>query len=416
MHPPLRRSLALAAFSLTAAPALAGGPVPNGAAFSLSTCAQCPSSRPRLAALANGGFLALWQMTNGGALPGVWRRFFNFKGNPTGGPVQVVQTPLPSQYDGDVAVNAAGSMVAVWSTLANRTTDVWAQRFNSRGQPLGAAIQVSDNTVDGPTPPDDVLPSVAVAKDGSFTVAWIRDVPPLEPQAVWARRFGPTGTALGPELQVSSGLVAAVRPSLCTDSLGRTVAAWTNVDTSDPFEQSSFGVSRRHILPTGGFLPPTAEAVAVPPLARLSTYPALNCGATGGTFAMVWQSDQPPAAGRTDILLQRFTQLGRAIGVPRLVNLVTDQDQVYPAITQDSAGSLVIVWYNGKSGAESVSGRRFTRTGAPLDATEFVVATQATDGAALFPPAVAAAGPGGAFTVLWTNAGGAAGRRFKISP
>jgi len=407
-------ALALLLATALAVPALAGGPTPNGNPFQLGTCSTCTDRLPRVAGLPGGAFLAAWQATATGHLPGAWRRFFLASGAPGTGAVQLGPTPRPAQYDVAVASNAAGKFVVVWSTLVNRSADVWAQRFTSTGAPAAAPVRVSDNTTTAAYPPDDVLPSVTVAKDGSFTVAWIRAIPPDQPQQVWARRFSAVGAPLGPQVQISTGRVNSNRPSLCTDSLGRAVVAWTSVDDPGPFEPSHFGVSRRHFGATGLF-PATAEGSVAAPLSATSTLPAVACAPSGGTYAVVWQSDQAPAVAQSDIVLQRFNQVDKASGARLRVNTVTSGFQRVPSIAITSTGAFVVVWENDNLGAETIAGRRYGLTGAALDAAEFVVASRIPNTLAPASPDVAAAGPGGAFVVVWDGPQGVTGRRFKIT-
>ncbi|MEJ7638477.1 MAG: hypothetical protein WKF75_11015 [Singulisphaera sp.] len=99
----------------------------------------------------------------------------------------------------NVAVDSQGNYVIVW-TSGNQDYSgdgVYARRFNAAGSPLGAEFRVNVYTANEQTDP-----TVAMAHDGSFLVAWASQPGRLR-WGVYARRYDAAGPA-GGEFRVST--------------------------------------------------------------------------------------------------------------------------------------------------------------------------------------------------------------------
>ncbi|MEO8504867.1 MAG: hypothetical protein ABI609_13300 [Acidobacteriota bacterium] len=411
---PLRTTAALAALLATSAlPAFASGPVPVGPAFRLTPCQTCRQHGPAVAGAPSGTFLVAFDMKNTTTGPVVQQRFFKTSGLPAAPPA-IAQAPGgPPQYDAAVGSNALGAFVVAWSAVNGSTSnsDILAHRFDATGKALGTDIQVS---VDGPgLRALDTMPVVALSSDGGFTVAWLRLIPPGQavPAAgtqVWARRFTAAGLALGPAIQLSSGLVEGKRPGLCVDTLKRAVVTWTTVDAVHIFEPNLNGVALRRVNINGGAL---GAVVAVARPTSNTAQSAISCG-PAGTFVVAWETNQAPAASGDDILVQRFATTGKKNGPAVVVNTETVQDQRFPAITTDAGGNFVVVWKDLNVDHYGIYGQRFSaaaaKVGAEFNATNKLYSEER--------PSVAAAGAANAFVVAWEDVTGVLGRRFKVVP
>jgi hypothetical protein len=183
---------------------------------------------------------------------------------------------------------------------------------------------------------------------------------------------------------------------------------WASADGFPLFEPNHKGVSLRQLTPAGAPMG-TAETVVAAPLAG-SAQPAVSCG-SGGTFVVVWHSDQPPAAEQADILGQRFSRLGRQVGPAFRVNTTVTSVQRNPSIAHDPKGNFVVVWQSYLGGVKTgIHGRRFGSTGNALS-QEFEVTSTTTT--ILTNPKVAMIGAAGNFVVVWQNGPRSiAGQRF----
>jgi hypothetical protein len=356
-----------------------------------------------VAGATSGAFLVVWK--GGGATDpnGVSGRFFTSTGTPRSPNFLANKDVTPDQYDPAVAHDKQGNFIVVWSQVANGNSEIMARRYQASGTPLGPAFRVNQDPLGTPTIPSDFNPAVAATNGGGYIVAWMNLLPastgyPGTSPQVLARRISSTGVPVGTQVKISTGLVNGDRPDVCVDTLGRPVVVWTSADGFPLFEPNHKGVSLRQLTPAGVPMG-AAETVVASPLAS-SVKPAVSCG-NGATFVVVWHSDQPPAAERTDILGQRYSRLGRKVGPAFRINTTVTSEQLTPSIAHDSKGSFVVVWQSYLAGTKTgIYGRRFGASGNALS-PEFEVMSATTT--ILRNPDVATIGNTGNFVVVWQS-------------
>ena len=401
-------ALALGAAAAWAAPTAQGVP------FRISSCTNCIEESPSVAGAPSGAFTVVWEGTTPADPKGVSSRFFSATGTGLTANLRASATAA-DQYDAAVARDTAGNFIVVWSEVANGNSEIMARRYKANGTALGAIFKVSQDVAGTPTIPSDFNPAVAATKDGGFIVVWMNLLPsggsfPGTTPQVLARKISSAGVPAGTQVKISTGLVNGDRPDVCVDTQGQPVAVWTSVDGFPLFESNHKGVSLRRLTPAGA-PSGTAETVVAAPTSD-SVKPAVSCG-NGGTFVVVWHSNQAPAVDRYDILGLRFSRLARPVGKPFVINTATAQDQRNPSVAFDPKGNFVVVWQSYVSAQKAgVYGRRFAATGGALT-PEFEVTSGANGPTAPANPDVAAIGPNGNFVVVW-QAGfqGIFGRRF----
>ncbi|HEV2844919.1 MAG TPA: hypothetical protein VG477_08745, partial [Thermoanaerobaculia bacterium] len=192
------------------------------------------------------------------------------------------------------------------------------------------------------------------------------------------------------------------------DTSGQTIAVWTNVDQIVPFQSNRKGVSLRRLSATGAPLGP--EQVVVVPQAT-SVQPAVSCG-NGSTFVVVWHTDLPPAADRTDILAQRYSSLGRQVGQPFRINSNITGYQRNPSIAHDAKGNFVVAWQADLGTREGIYGRRFNTSGTATG-LEFEVVVDNDNATEPAYPRVDHIGTASNFVIVWQDGSRAImGRRY----
>src|SRR5260370_1394738 len=154
---------------------------------------------------------------------------------------------------------------------------VYAQRYDANGNQLGGEFQVNTWTQD-----DQMAPSVAVAPDGSFVIAWQSHNQDGNGWGVYAQRYDSYGNAVGGEFRV-------------------------NTTTQDD---------------------QMAPSVAM---------------AADGTFVISWQSHNQDGNG-WGVYAQRYSSSGVAQGGEFLVNTTTVNDQMAPSVGMAADGSFMIAW------------------------------------------------------------------------
>lgn len=128
------------------------------------------------------------------------RRFL--AGNvPLGAPTIVNTTTSGSQMNPDIAVRPDGSFVVVWQSEGQDGSGwgVYGRLYDVDATPIGGEIQVAQTTSGS-----QIAPHVAIGGTGvGFVVSWTDSGANSGNGAIYAREFGPTGTATTNELQIA---------------------------------------------------------------------------------------------------------------------------------------------------------------------------------------------------------------------
>ncbi|MBL0408477.1 hypothetical protein JKG68_31945 [Microvirga aerilata] len=104
-----------------------------GDSFSIATGGS-GHMKPKLAALKNGGFVAVWQANDGSGL-GIKMQMLDGSGKPVGA-IRSVNTAITNEQSApDVAVLIDGSIVVTWDSANSTTWDVRKRMFNPDGSP-----------------------------------------------------------------------------------------------------------------------------------------------------------------------------------------------------------------------------------------------------------------------------------------
>ncbi|HXU29855.1 MAG TPA: hypothetical protein VN851_04685 [Thermoanaerobaculia bacterium] len=391
---------------LTGSAVFAAAPQKAGPPFSLSACSDCQQREPKVAVAPAGDFVVAWSGEGNAGLDGVPGRSFKANGTALGSDFAFIGEDSSRAKDVDLAASRT-DVVAAWV----ENDRIYAQRLGFAGERIGEAVQVSQDDPSGLSTSRHLKPAVARAADGSFVVAWVRYVLGTgsgNPE-VLVRRFDAQGLPKTGQVKINSGFVNDSRPDVCIDTANRTITVWTNVDTFEPFLSTKKGVSARRLGPN--LAPLEGERVIAPPRARESTV-AVSCG-KGATFAIVWETDQSPATDRGDLLVRRFSRLGRPLGTS-IVNQAREGVQRHPAITHEPSGGYTVAWTSdGDGNADADAGivaRRFSAAGAPLS-DDFLVAAGADRHLGL--PGIAYAADGSSVFVWQNGLAGVFGQRYS---
>jgi hypothetical protein len=236
--------------------------------------------RPAIAAGPGDEFVVAWVDFNS---KGVRARQFASDGSPVGDQFDVVTSLTfdPDIQDVDVAIGSSGQFVIVWEANDDDTNDdqfngVFAQRFDSSGNPIGGAFQ--SNTF---TPDNQSGPGVVILPSSDFVVTWQSYNP--DDSDVKAQRFNSGAMKLGAEFQVnvSTCFLECDRPSIVADQQGNFVIVWHN----DYFGDERILGRRFNSLGS----PLGTEFQVASYTYSLKDAPAI-AGQPDGTFVVVWDS------------------------------------------------------------------------------------------------------------------------------
>lgn len=136
------------------------------------------------------------------------------------------------QHSPSVSVSSMGWYVVTWYDNRSGNDDIFIQRLDSLGSPLGINIKVNSDSQGK----RQAFPDVAIDSAGQFAVAWIdwrNGSYPLNPD-IFMRRFDSIMTPLASEIQVNAeaSLSTLRKPALAADRVGNMIVAWSDSTSS----------------------------------------------------------------------------------------------------------------------------------------------------------------------------------------
>ncbi|QDS96627.1 hypothetical protein FF011L_54390 [Roseimaritima multifibrata] len=232
-----------------------------------------------------------------------------------------------------VAIDDVGNFVVVG--VDNDTDQIFAQRYDSAGNTIGAALTL--NTLS----PEQVAPTVAMNGQGDFVVSW--EAKTAGDSTIYFQRFNAAGTAVdAARVQVSLG-TNQHGPSVGIDQNQNVIVSW-NEDGGMYYTTYRGGILSNKIL-----LSSTNEA------GRSSL--AMS---EIGEAVIAW--DESPAQmlpNKSQVRYQRINAAGERIGNVEFAAANLTIDHHSPDVALDESGDFVIAW----DGDDGITLRRFGANG-----------------------------------------------------
>jgi|GEM_PF-1914779 len=200
---------------------------PQGGSFQLDEGTGAQVGAPKVASSASGRFMAAWRQSAGKQGEGVYGRFFNPGGQPTGGATRVDAGGATSVSLPSVAASAAGSFQVVWHQRAPDKSQqggdgIFGRLFDPSGVPQGDPVPIDTEPTGDP-----MNPVVATDAGGNSVVVWMQDVGVGEGFDIWARRVGSGGLPMGAQVKVNATSAGnQVKPSVAMNAAGDFAVAW----------------------------------------------------------------------------------------------------------------------------------------------------------------------------------------------
>jgi acetyltransferase-like isoleucine patch superfamily enzyme len=221
---------------------------------------------------------------------------FDANGAPVG---DVIDTETMLASTPALAMHSSGEFVVVWSSLGTGSIrDIFGRRFGANGESLGARFRV--NTF---TPNEQVAPTVSMAADGSFVVAWQSTGFPGPAQdgslsGVFAQRFDREAQPIGVEFQVSLRTEGDQQdPDVAVSPDGSFTVVWSpNDDGYDDIAMQRFDRDGGRV---GGELQLNTG---------LASYGSSVGASASGTMVVAWRGRNDD--NTTDIVARRFRVAG----------------------------------------------------------------------------------------------------------
>jgi len=242
------------------------------------------------------------------------------------GPAFPVNADTTDRHGGAIARDAEGRFIIVW--MENQ--QIWGQRWNADGTPIGGNFQVNTSTST-----DLSVPLVASDPSGNFVVTWSTTAHAI------ARRFDSNGAALAEDFEVAEYTTGSQAATGIAMSAAGFVVTWTGVgaDGPGPFGRlfdasgapmtSDFRLNTTTLATSDGFEPAVA----------------MNAD---GAFVVAWDDYVP--LGNALIRARRFESDGESLGDDFVIRDDTTVNASLPRVASDSAGNFLIVWQETPSG------------------------------------------------------------------
>jgi len=311
--------------------------VPQGAEFFVNTTTLDDQTLPDVAMDAAGNFVVVW--TSIGQIgPGaeVYARRFNAAGAPLSGEFRVNTYTTSSQGSASIAMDTDGDFIVAWDSYGQEVGavgfGVYAQRYNSAGVPQGAEMHINTFTTSYQRTPD-----VATDAVGNFVVTWESFDQDGSSIGVYARRYNAAGIALSGEFRIN--VVTAntqSEPSIASDDAGNFVIAWVSRDQ----DGSSDGIFARRFTAAGD---PLSGDVKVNTYTTAAQRGAVIDADADGDYVVTWHS-QVQDGSEYGVYAQQYNASGVPQGGEIRVNAFTTGSQAGPAVAVDSTGDAVIAW------------------------------------------------------------------------
>ena len=200
-------------------------------------------------------------------------------------------------------------------------------------------------------------PAVAVNADGDFVVAWTSKGGTGQADRVMARRFGPSGTPVGPEVAVNTNAYASqLHPAVTATHGGEFVVVWSGGNAA---AGDGWGIFGRVINAYGNAVGP--EFLVNQHTPGMQAEPAVSADAEGNV-TVAWSGDCGPW-DYDGVCARRLTPHGLPLTPQIEVNTWIAGVQSRPAVTSSRDGEFLVLWQGSPS--DRVWGRMFTAEGVP---------------------------------------------------
>lgn len=330
------------------------------------TFAQSPQA---VATDANGNFIVVWSSNKqDGNGQGVYARRYDSFGNPLGGEFRVNSTTNNDQEFSTVAMDATGDFVITWSSN-NQDGNGWgvyAQRYDSTGNPLGGEFRVNTTTQD-----NQEFSTVAMDAAGDFVITWSSRNQDGNGWSIYARRYDSAGNPLGGEFQVNSTTEDNQEFStVALDAAGNFVITWSSRNQ----DGNGWGIYAQRYdsagVAQGGEFQINSYTRDDQKFSRVAYLP-------DGGFLITWSSNNQDG-NSWGIYAQRYDASGTAQGNEFRVNTTTAGPQQNSAIAVSANGEAIVVWSGqGATDNTGIDGQRFVIPSIVVTPTSGLITTEA---------------------------------------
>jgi hypothetical protein len=328
------------------------------------------------------------------------------------------------QYEAWCAMDSAGNFIVAWIDYRNGNSDVYAQRFDQDGNPIGSNFRINQETG-----PRDYWDTRISMDENKFVVTWQSYV--AGTSNTYKRSFQNDGNPLSSEIRINEivGTGAQRNPAIDINAGGSVIATWQDYRTDMAIyfqrlnvqgdtlggnirvavghnpdvavsEDSSFAISYdnsgniyfQKFSPNGDSLGP---AITISDTSLNSRTRVSIDVDSENNHIVTWEDRR---SGEYDIYAQLIDSAGDTVGGNFLVSDdVGGHYQNQPSIAISPSGAFLVTWEDERNGNSDIFGQVYGSDGNPID-SNFRIDSGGTDDQ--YAPDAASL-PDGNFVVTW---------------
>lgn len=335
----------------------------------------------------SGSFVVAWDDDRGGNQD-IYAQRYDSLGGPQGPNFRVDDDTLREwQQDPSVAMDSSGGFIIAWKDHRNAGSDIYLQRYDRSGAPLGSNLKVNDDV--GSTIQE--YPSLAMGLSGNFAVVW-EDNRDAQPD-VYAQTYDSLGIPQSSNFKINddAGTSEQGDPFVAMDSKGDFAVVWHDERSGyrDMYSQryDQFGA------PQGSNFRVNDDEGSV-----FQEFSSAAMDANGNSV-VVWIDWRNVYS---DIYGQRLDPFGIPQGPNFMVNDDADSGYQYMlSVAMDPWGNFVIAWMDYRNGYDGdIYAQRYNPSGI-AEGPNFIV-NDDVDSIDQYCPSAAIDGTGN-FVVAWMD-------------
>ena len=347
---------------------------------------------PEVAVMPDGSLIVAWHEFRDGDAD-VWLQRLDAAGNPVG-PNERMNDDVTMGWQGDPAVAAGPGNVsmATWEDRRDiGNSDLFCQTFDSSGNRRGGNFRVSDSAADG----DQDMSGVHIGPAGVALAAWDDRRFGLTGD-IFAQFLNPDGSRRDSNFRVNDdgiGQANQYEPAVSGDDSGRFVVAWMDGRGNNAYDWNIFC---QRFGPAGNRLGANIQVTSDD---SIQWSPSLACG-RGGEFVICW--DDRRRGAQYDVYAQRYDASGSPAGANFRVNDDGgSSDQYGGSVAKNDYGEFAVAWSDQRNGPEDLYARLYHSDGTPFGVS-FRVNDDAGTSVQVAPDI--AAMPDGGYVLVWLDA------------
>jgi len=317
-------------------------------------------SYPAIAMDNAGNFVVVWVDERNGGMD-IYGQRFDHWGNPLGENFIVNDTQVTGKYIGynlAVAMDADGDFVVVWQDNRNRGSDIYAQRYDSAGTPIESNFKVNDDLGR-----DQFGPTVAMNTSGEFIVAWSDNRE--GPYSLYGQRYSSSGEKIGNNFKIApiqtGRKFGTTIPAVAINPKGDFVATWIAQIYYQETDSLNLEIHAVRFNHKNEILGSEFKVNDSDNLIFLNN-PDVAMDAPGD-FVITWTERRNESV---DIYAQRYNFKGEALGSNFRVNEVAGRFfKQFPKAVMTLSKEFVIAWLDSRDRGVNIYLQYYNQAGEP---------------------------------------------------